>query len=227
MITLLNFIDTGFIITLGLLLLVSGAVMLYCYRRLNILENSIIEHGKILQNFIMNYNNQNQIIMQSLNPNVGNMENEEMNENLETTYDDTRNIQIDNRISVSDDEEYTDSENSVEEEDSSEEYTDDSNSDNEEENNVNVKKIVINDEDLEEKTIKLESDIPLEVNDLKLDSKKLELDLSEEIKNNTEKKNFSRMKVDDLRILAVTKNLTDNEKAQQMKKSDLVKLLQD
>ena len=175
----------------------------------------------------MNYNNQNQIIMQSLNPNVGNMENEEMNENLETTYDDTRNIQIDNRISVSDDEEYTDSENSVEEEDSSEEYTDDSNSDNEEENNVNVKKIVINDEDLEEKTIKLESDIPLEVNDLKLDSKKLELDLSEEIKNNTEKKNFSRMKVDDLRILAVTKNLTDNEKAQQMKKSDLVKLLQD
>ena len=103
MLTLLNFIDTGFIITLGLLLLVSGAVMLYCYRRLNILENSIIEHGKILQNFIMNYNNQNQIIMQSLNPNVGNMENEEMNENLETTYDDTRNIQIDNRISVSDD----------------------------------------------------------------------------------------------------------------------------
>ena len=87
MLTLLNFIDTGFIITLGLLLLVSGAVMLYCYRRLNILENSIIEHGKILQNFIMNYNNQNQIIMQSLNPNVGNMENEEMNENLETTYD--------------------------------------------------------------------------------------------------------------------------------------------
>lgn len=227
MLTLLNFIDTGFIITLGLLLLVSGAVMLYCYRRLNILENSIIEHGKILQNFIMNYNNQNQIIMQSLNPNVGNMENEEMNENLETTYDDTRNIQIDNRISVSDDEEYTDSENSVEEEDSSEEYTDDSNSDIEEENDVNVKKIVINDEDLEEKTIKLESDLPLEVNDLKLDSKKLELDLSEEIKNNTEKKNFSRMKVDDLRILAVTKNLTDNEKAQQMKKSDLVKLLQD
>ena len=229
MLTLLNFIDTGFIITLGLLLLVSGAVMLYCYRRLNILENSIIEHGKILQNFIMNYNNQNQIIMQSLNPNVGNMENEEMNTNLETIDENSRNIQLDNRISVSDDEEYTDSENSVEE-DSSEEYTDDSNSDDEEQNNNefnDIKKIVINDEDLEEKTIKLESDLPLEVNDLKLDSKKLELDLSEEIKNNNEKKNFSRMKVDDLRILAVTKNLTDNEKAQQMKKSDLVKLLQD
>ena len=60
MFDLLNFIDTGFIITLGLLLLVGGAIMLYCYRRLNILENSVIEHGKILQNFIMNYNNQMQ-----------------------------------------------------------------------------------------------------------------------------------------------------------------------
>ena len=30
--------------------------MLYCYRRLNLLERSIIEHGKILQNFIANYN---------------------------------------------------------------------------------------------------------------------------------------------------------------------------
>jgi len=58
MISLLNFIDTGFIITLGLLLLVSGAIMLYCYRRLNILEDSVIQHGKILQNFIMNHNNQ-------------------------------------------------------------------------------------------------------------------------------------------------------------------------
>ena len=38
MISLLNFIDTGFMITLGLLILVSGAIMLYCYRRLNILK---------------------------------------------------------------------------------------------------------------------------------------------------------------------------------------------
>ena len=30
--------------------------MLYCYRRLNLLEKSVIEHGKILQNFIINYN---------------------------------------------------------------------------------------------------------------------------------------------------------------------------
>ena len=31
--------------------------MLYFYRRLNLLENNLIEHGKVLQNFIINYNN--------------------------------------------------------------------------------------------------------------------------------------------------------------------------
>ena len=41
-----------------------------------------------------------------------------------------------------------------------------------------------------------------------------------------ERKNYSKMKVDDLKILVVTKSLTDNDTAQKMKKSDLVKLLQ-
>ena len=41
-----------------------------------------------------------------------------------------------------------------------------------------------------------------------------------------ERKNYSKMKVDDLKSLVVTRNLTDNETAQKMKKSDLVKLLQ-
>ena len=44
--------------------------------------------------------------------------------------------------------------------------------------------------------------------------------------NPGERKNYSKMKVDDLKSLVVTRNLTDNETAQKMKKSDLVKLLQ-
>ena len=56
--SILNFMDTSFIIILGILILVTGLIMFYCYRRLNLLENSIIEHGKILQSFISNYNNQ-------------------------------------------------------------------------------------------------------------------------------------------------------------------------
>merc|ERR1712086_1249922 len=33
-------------------------VFFYLYKRVNVLENSVIEHGKILQNFIQNYNYQ-------------------------------------------------------------------------------------------------------------------------------------------------------------------------
>ena len=40
------------------------------------------------------------------------------------------------------------------------------------------------------------------------------------------KKGFSKMKVDDLRTLVVTKNLTDNDNSQKMKKNDLIKMLQ-
>ena len=50
---LFKFIDSGLLLTLGLVLLISGGIMLYCYRRLNLLEKSLIEHGKILQNFIL------------------------------------------------------------------------------------------------------------------------------------------------------------------------------
>ena len=49
---MLDFVNMGFILTLGLILLICGILMLYVYRRLNVLENSIIEHGKILQSFI-------------------------------------------------------------------------------------------------------------------------------------------------------------------------------
>jgi hypothetical protein len=34
------------------------------------------------------------------------------------------------------------------------------------------------------------------------------------------------MKVDDLKTIAVTRNLLDNESAQKMKKADLIKILQ-
>jgi hypothetical protein len=44
---------SGFIISLALTLLISGAIMFYCLRRFNALENSIIEQGRVLQSFIM------------------------------------------------------------------------------------------------------------------------------------------------------------------------------
>lgn len=47
----------GFIISLAMTLLVSGAIMFYCLRRFKILENSIVEQGKVLQSFIIKYQN--------------------------------------------------------------------------------------------------------------------------------------------------------------------------
>lgn len=239
MISLLNFIDTGFMITLGLLILVSGGIMLYCYRRLNLLENSIIEHGKILQNFIVNYNNQILVNQQVLNNSP--------QANVENTPD---NIKVEDKIVVSDNESnVSDSDSNVsdnereseesenESENESEEY-----SSNESENEENDKKEVLH---LESKEVLEETNdndaflnnLPIDLNqlDLKLDSKIIKLESLENENNETnenndkttnEKKNYSRMKVDELRSLVVTKNLTSNEDAQTMKKNDLLKLLQ-
>jgi hypothetical protein len=44
---------SGFIISLGLILLMSGAIMFYCMGRFRALENSILSQGRILQTFII------------------------------------------------------------------------------------------------------------------------------------------------------------------------------
>ena len=226
MISLLNFIDTGFIITLGLLLLVSGAVMLYCYRRLNILENSLIEHGKILQNFIVNYNNQNNQILATQQNQMGGLESES-----------TTNLQNQNRISVSDDEDDEDEEESDNDDEESDENLDEeSDEDSEQENeDINGEDLVLKDETFEPKNEQDPEDVfltnlPINLNELNLDSKIIKLETSEtEVETGekvNEKKNYSRMKVDELRSLVVTKDLRSNEDVQSMKKTDLLKLLQ-
>lgn len=226
MISLLNFIDTGFIITLGLLLLVSGAVMLYCYRRLNILENSLIEHGKILQNFIVNYNNQNNQILATQQNQMGGLESES-----------TTNLQNQNRISVSDDEDDEDEEESDNDDEESDENLDEeSDEDSEQENeDINGEDLVLKDETFQPKNEQDPEDVfltnlPINLNELNLDSKIIKLETSEtELETGekvNEKKNYSRMKVDELRSLVVTKDLRSNEDVQSMKKTDLLKLLQ-
>ena len=230
MISLLNFIDTGFIITLGLLLLVSGAVMLYCYRRLNILENSLIEHGKILQNFIVNYNNQNNQILATQQNQIGALESQS-----------TTNLQNQSRISVSDDEADDEESNNGDssdenlDEESDDDDDDDDDDDEDEEEDTNLQDLVLKNDSFDPKIEENPEDVfltnlPIDLNELNLDSKiikletpETELEPSEKI---NEKKNYSRMKVDELRTLVVTKNLINNEHAQSMKKTDLLKLLQ-
>ena len=62
--------------------------------------------------------------------------------------------------------------------------------------------------------------------DLGNSSKVITLENNLETTQKVEKKNYSKMRIDDLRTLVVTKNILDNESAQKMKKNDLVKLLQ-
>ena len=225
MISLLNFIDTGFIITLGLLLLVSGAVMLYCYRRLNILENSLIEHGKILQNFIVNYNNQ---ILATQQNQLGGLESQP-----------TTNLQNQNRISVSDDEDDDDDDDDDDEEDDNYDEESDENldqeSDEESDEEDEEEDLVITNDTFEPMNEENPEDVfltnlPIDLTELNLDSKIIKLETPEiEVEPTekvNEKKNYSRMKVDVLRTLVVTKNLISNEEAQSMKKNDLLKLLQ-
>ena len=233
-----NFINTTFILTLGLLIIISGIGMLYFYRRLNLLENSLIEHGKILQNFIINYNN-NILKSQFMNSHSNN------NVNINTTDSSNNLFQ---KINVSDNEEVDDEETDDEETDD-EETDDEETDDGETINEENINEESINEESVNEDSDNEESDNEESINTDKLvihnklsDEKdndelfieNLPIVINKEAKlinilenndTNNEKKNYSKMKVDDLRSLVVTKNLTDNENALKLKKTELIDML--
>ena len=276
---LFKFIDSGFLLTLGLVLLVSGGIMLYCYRRLNLLEKSLIEHGKILQNFIINYNMQMQHFS-LVNNSLHNSKNNDVTNNDETArteyveFDKVKKINLGEKISVSDDEDDEDEEDDEdddEDDEDDEDEEDDDDEDDEDDEDDDDEEDAEDTEDTEDTTLaisnnKLEEDLEelesvetitslenIILNEQSISTiddetflKNLPINLTsftleninsnpkiinlENIENSNtkpvERKNYSKMKVDDLKSLVVTRNLTDNETAQKMKKSDLVKLLQ-
>ena len=247
MIQLLNFIDTGFIITLGLLILLCGGIMLYNYRRLNILENSIIEHGKILQNFIINYNNQ-----------LLNKDATTMKKNLNQSLDNYENTN--NKINVSDDENDSDSDSDsdndtdnendndtdndetdddIDEDDDTDNDNDNNNDNNSDDNRNQLDKLIISNKIENKDLININNDILVDDDEefnltanskiINLQNNDTNIDDENDDKENTltnPKKNINKMKVDELRTLVVTNNLTDNNTANTLKKSDLIKLLQ-
>ena len=281
---LFKFIDSGFLLTLGLVLLVSGGIMLYCYRRLNLLEKSLIEHGKILQNFIINYNMQMQhfsLANNSIhnNKNTDATNNDEIIKTEYVEFDKVKKINLGEKISVSDDEDededlededldddVSDDNEDVSEDDDDDEYVsddddedvseDDEDVSDDDEDDEKMDTLAISNNNLEEDLENVESITTLEnitLNEQSISTfddetflKNLPINLNSftlentnsnpkiiNLENNTnsdtkpgERKNYSKMKVDDLKSLVVTRNLTDNETAQKMKKSDLVKLLQ-
>ena len=274
---LFKFIDSGFLLTLGLVLLVSGGIMLYCYRRLNLLEKSLIEHGKILQNFIINYNMQMQhfsLANNSIynNKNTDATNNDEIIKTEYVEFDKVKKINLGEKIPVSDDEDEDeddedededdkDEDEDEDDEDSDEDEDEDSDEDSDEDVSEDEKMdtLAISNNNLEEDLEELENvesiatlenitlheesistfddetflkNLPINLNSFTLENTNNNPKIIN-LENNTnsdtnpgERKNYSKMKVDDLKSLVVTRNLTDNETAQKMKKSDLVKLLQ-
>ena len=337
---LFKFVGSSFLLTFGIILLVCGSIMLYSYRRINLLERSVIEHGKILQSFILNYN----IQMQSINSlysknkfeneetkqikkiNLGDKiyvsedeysENEYIVNNVENTNSHISKANISkaniSKANVSDDDEDEDEDDEDEDDvseaneddeddedddiseanDEDDEDEDDEDEDEEDEEDDVSEAIVseaivseaivseANDvSNANEKEAVLEKLLTLSKKDFEKNLKDLgdfeEIDLNKPYFSNSDdetfiknlpvnldtfnidlntnskiinlnsieipdietdaaidvvdsgvtKKNYSKMKVDDLKTIAVTRNLIDNETAQKMKKADLIKIIQ-
>ena len=242
---------SGFIISLGITLLLSGLIMYYCVQRINSLEQSLVKQGEIIQTFIYKLNNlelqNNSIPHQS---------------NLETNFN-TDNHLVESKIDVSDDEDDdeegeegeehdTDNEEHVEDNDNIKLLTIDSKNSNFLEQSSDIESDSDSDsdsdnqsisdiEELKEDNIVPSSDISSlenlqdislnniekivvddDINDDDKDKKVIEInndDLTENI-------NYSKMKVNELRELAVKKNLVKSNDNTKYKKDELIQLLQ-
>lgn len=92
---------SGFVISLGLLLLISGAIMFYCLKRFAMIETSILEQGRILHSFINRIQEQENNFAQSNQPNSNNGINKQQPfvNNINNNNNTDNNI---NKIEVSD-----------------------------------------------------------------------------------------------------------------------------
>ena len=217
------------------LLVISLAFMIvYLYKRINILEKSIIEHGKVLQNFIVNYNNQ-----------ISFIRNNQINKMKDDVYDKQENdikkidISDDDDNDDDDDDDDNDSDDSIDSNDSDD---DSDNSDDSDDNIIddidnknNSIQISYDDdkylENLVDETKNFDEEIldnSIFDDDFEINSKIIKMDVSNlELDDKPEKMNLNKMKVEDLRNLAIKNNKESDENIQKLKKNDLIKLLKD
>jgi hypothetical protein len=254
---------SGFIISLGITLLLSGMIMYYCVQRMNSIEQSLVKQGEIIQSCIYKLNN---LEIQNLPA---------INNNTHTDLNNDDNV-LQERINVSDDEDDVDSD------DDTDDDTDDDENDNVDADDADD---ADDDHDKDEKNIKLltldsnntqilkesgdietasesdSSDDNDTINDNNEDSiiassditsldnfQEIELNNNAENTTNSEKKqhnidneskkiieideevnentNYSKMKVNDLKELAIKKNLVKSNDTNKYKKDDLIQLLQ-
>ena len=243
---------SGFIISLGITLLLSGLIMYYCVQRINSLEQSLVKQGEIIQTFIYklnnlelqnnsiphhsnletNFNTDNQIIESKIDVSddegdddeedveSDNEEHLEDNDNIKLLTIDSKNsnfLQQDNSDIESDSTSDSDSDNQsisdIEElkEDNIVPSSDNSSLENLQDISLNnIEKIVVDDHDNNDNDNDNDNTKKIEINND---------DLSENI-------NYSKMKVNELRELAVKKNLVKSTDNTKYKKDELIQLLQ-
>ena len=244
---LLNFIDTGFIIILAILLLISGGIMFYCYRRFNLLEESIINQ-LTQQNLIINLQNNN-INSNPVNENLYKSEYSNQQSKENNIKDD--NLQEENgKIEVSDDDSYSeysdeseaivetndsniksiklnntvDSEKSlsVDENDDDISDNDDILGDNLEQSLINISMSIENESPDETTILEISNDLNLEDT---LDKYKSIENINDEKKFDNKIKGLNKMKLDDLKQLIFEKQINLDEDINTLKKADLIKIL--
>lgn len=254
--SLISMLDNGIIIIFGLLILIIGVINVYIYRRVLALERNMIQNSKILQTFMLNQISEtpgniiNSNIFNSINGlddnrkiNVNNDDekidvSDTEDESVEYNLIENNTINIDESVvdeSVVDD-------SDLESEDDSDEDSDNvipgiieisnnlgDNIDNIDIDNIDIDDLLKSDIDVVDdnettKTIELVDSI-----DIKLLSNTNETNDDKEVgvDNLKTKKNLGKMKIDDLRVLAVTNSLVGNEESHKLKKVELLKLLQD
>lgn len=241
---------SGFIISLALTLLISGAIMFYCLKRFSIIENSIVEQGRILQSFIIRSQNG------ELTTGVGLANNEAIKAAKE------QNINLKSeRIEVSDNSEYSTSDS--EESTCLEFVADNSGQDislkdtdisNLETANIsttinlvdsvnlvdsgNFDHLVNSTESIKIISVNNDFDEPPKYSDsisddtsesddllssLVIDSDSININLHTD---NTEKKSYSKLKVGELRNIVLNSGLVDDlDAVNKIKKDDLIKML--
>lgn len=243
---------SGFIISLGLILLISGAIMFYCLRRFSILEKSILDQGRILQSFIIKMQEQelppinrqlatdvaiNAAIQQSTNQDSDNISGKiEVSDNETVTDEDSDSVESEEESNYdSEDEDSVHSEGSPENEISDETKVDIKSELIEENSSVKIISI----EDLQKDLMSVESiNISSETSDSHMDnssvddgemiSMTIKPDEPDESDDLSKKKLFSKMKVAELRTLVFNNGLVENmDLANKIKKDNLIKMLQE
>jgi len=240
---------SGFIIAVALTLLVSGAIMFYCLKRFSVLESAVTDQGKILQSFIQN----NQIQNGGLASPVA-LESAREQSELVNNDDMVKSLDINNslfhheKIEVSDDDDDDDSdfeEDSDDEQSGEEEekmnpevkeiesviLSDEKNidlSENDLLENLNVEELVISklvEANVDGKLIGAEVIITQELSDNNDPTNEVKIEELVIDKESENELNLEKLKVGELRTLAVEKNLVENQgTASKLKKEELLKL---